>query len=88
MGYDGAGAAGPHEIREALWKAISEHEDENVRIMAGRMLNELHERGMLLRARDTEGPAEEAARFVLREIAQREARAAGGGEPEAPAAGE
>ena len=44
----------------------------------GRMA-EAHERGILLRARDTEGPTEDAARFVLREAAAAEAAAAGGG---------
>lgn len=79
LGYDGAGGATAHDIRGLLWTAISTNPDPNVRIMVGRMLLELRERGILLRARDTEGPTEDAARFVLREAAAREAAQANGG---------
>ncbi|MDH5493444.1 MAG: HEAT repeat domain-containing protein, partial [Myxococcales bacterium] len=69
-GWDASGGARPLFIRHQVYQAMS-NEDEDVRRLAAKVLLDLPERGLLLRARDDGGLAEAAARSVLRQDRQR-----------------
>lgn len=63
-GWSGPGGASRAYIRGQLWNAV-QSEDATTRRLAARAMRDLPERGLLLRARDTEGVASEAAREQL-----------------------
>jgi hypothetical protein len=63
-GWSGPGGASRAYIRGQLWNAI-QSEDAVTRALAARAMRDLPERGLLLRARDTEGVAGDAAREQL-----------------------
>lgn len=63
-GWSGPGGASRAYIRGQLWNAI-QSEDLVTRRLAARAMRDLPERGLLLRARDTEGVASEVAREEL-----------------------
>jgi len=63
-GWEGAGGVPPHEVRRRVYEALV-GDDEAVRVIAGNILGDLGERGLLLRARDAGGPGGEVARNVL-----------------------
>ncbi|MBK7155973.1 MAG: HEAT repeat domain-containing protein [Sandaracinaceae bacterium] len=65
-GWSGPGGASRAYIRGQLWNAV-QSEDAPTRQLAARAMRDLPERGLLLRARDTEGVASEAAREQLAE---------------------
>lgn len=64
-GWDGTEGVSRRESRKHLWDALL-GSDEAQRKLAGRILNEIPERGMLLRARDEGGPGGALARVLLR----------------------
>jgi HEAT repeat protein len=64
-GWDGTDGVSRRETRKALWDALMGSNDEQ-RAFAARILNEIPERGLLLRARDEGGPGGVAARALLR----------------------
>ena len=63
-GWSGPGGATRGFLREQLWQLIS-GDDPAMRALAAKAMRDLPERGMLLRARDAEGVASEAARALL-----------------------
>jgi len=66
-GWEGAGGVPPRAVRERVYQALV-GEDPAIRDTAGRILGDLGERGLLLRARDAGGPGGEVARGVLRRL--------------------
>ena len=68
-GWQGTGGASPRFIREQLWTAIS-GEDANLRLVVAHAFMDMPERGLLLRARDTTGPTQDAARAILLEASR------------------
>ncbi|MAQ13272.1 MAG: hypothetical protein CMN30_00530 [Sandaracinus sp.] len=63
-GWEGVGGLRPQEVRDELWDALA-GEDELQRELAAKVMHEIPETGLLLRARDEGGEKEEAARAVL-----------------------
>ncbi|MEM9188934.1 MAG: HEAT repeat domain-containing protein [Myxococcota bacterium] len=63
-GIDGVSAA---ETRAKLWEGLTS-EDPARRALVADVLGQLPERGLLLRARDSDGPGSEEARAVLRDL--------------------
>ena len=63
-GWSGPGGASRAYIRGQLWNAI-QSEDTVTRSLAARAMRDLPERGLLLRARDSDGVAAETAREEL-----------------------
>jgi HEAT repeat protein len=68
-GWEGTGGASPRFIREQLWTAIA-GDDAALRLVVAHAFMDMPERGLLLRARDTEGPTQEAARAILLEASR------------------
>jgi len=68
-GWQGTGGASPGFIRDQLWTAIT-GEDEELRTVVAHVFMDMPERGLLLRARDTEGVSREAARAVMLEASR------------------
>ncbi|NOY91058.1 MAG: HEAT repeat domain-containing protein [Deltaproteobacteria bacterium] len=68
-GWQGTGGASPRFIREQLWSGIT-GDDDVLRTVVAHTFMDMPERGLLIRARDTEGPTSEAARAVLLEASR------------------
>ena len=65
-GSDRPHGASTRFIRDQLWQALN-GDDAERRTMSALLLEELGERGLLLRARDEGGTAGEAARAIIHE---------------------
>ena len=63
-GWNGVGGVSEFETRAKIFEALHS-DDAELRELAAMVLDDNHEMGLLLRARDEGGPAEEAARAVL-----------------------
>jgi HEAT repeat protein len=65
-GWDGVGGVNPQYVRDRLYEGLS-GDDAQRRELAARVLIEMQELGLLLRARDEGGEPGEAARTVLQQ---------------------
>ncbi len=63
-GWEGVGGLRPQLVRDKLWAALEEGDEERKELIA-QVFHEMPETGLLLRARDEGGELEEAARSVL-----------------------
>lgn len=63
-GWEGVGGLRPQLVRDKLWSAMEEG-DEDRQVLIAQVFHEIPETGLLLRARDEGGELEEAARSVL-----------------------
>lgn len=63
-GWEGVGGLRPQLVRDKLWAAMEEGDEER-KVLIAQVFHEIPETGLLLRARDEGGELEEAARTVL-----------------------
>ncbi|MCZ7686502.1 MAG: hypothetical protein M5U28_50225 [Sandaracinaceae bacterium] len=66
-GWDGHDGQTPRQIRELLWDALR-GDDAERRVLAARVMAAMDERGLLMAARDQDGPGAQEAREQLRRL--------------------